>query len=84
MRSRDLTPMQLEIVMHLANGMRMREIATAVHRSRSLVYQQCDSARVKVGAKTLPQLVSIVIASGQLEWSDEKRRVNGARPADNG
>lgn len=78
MRSPDLTQLQLLIVMHLANGQRLSEIATTLDRSRSHVSQQADKARRKLGAKTLPQLVSIVIASGKLEWTDEGRVVNGA------
>jgi len=77
MRSPDLTALQLLIVMHLANGKTLGEIAVTVDRSRSNIKHQADRARQKMEAKTLPQLVSIVIASGKLEWTDQGRRVNG-------
>ena len=76
MRSRDLSQLQLEIVMHIANGERLGEIAVAVDRSRSYVAKQADLARRKVEAKTLPQLVSIVIASGTLAWQEDHRVLN--------
>lgn len=71
MRSPDLSPLQLEIVMYIANGKTLGEIAVAVDRSRSHIAKQTDRARRKSGARTLPQLVSIVIASGRLGWLDE-------------
>jgi DNA-binding CsgD family transcriptional regulator len=72
--------LQLEIVMHLANGRTLNEIAKTLDRSRSHIGQQADRARRKAQARTLPQLVSIVIASGQLEWQDNQRVLNGATP----
>jgi len=77
MRSRDLSQLELEIVMHIANGRSLGEIALAVDRSRSYVAKQADRARRKTHAKTLPQLVSIVIASGVLEWQNDQRVLNG-------
>ena len=79
MRSRatDLSGLQLEIVMHLANGMTLIEIAAKLDRSRSYIKQNANAARYKMNAKTLPQLVSIVIASGQLEWKSDHRILNG-------
>lgn len=77
MRSRDLSPLELEIVMHIANGRSLGEIAVAVDRSRSYVAKQADRARRKTHAKTLPQLVSIVIASGLLDWDEHHRVLNG-------
>jgi DNA-binding CsgD family transcriptional regulator len=68
----------LEIVMHLANGKTLGEIALAEDRSRSYIAKQTDKARRKSGARTLPQLVSIVVASGKLDWDGERRSVNGA------
>jgi DNA-binding CsgD family transcriptional regulator len=72
MRSRDLSPLQLQIVLHVANGMTLAEIAATIDRSHSHIQKQANRARRKVYAKTLPQLVSIVIASGQLEWSPQE------------
>jgi DNA-binding NarL/FixJ family response regulator len=78
MRSReDLTVLQLQIVMSLANGMTLKEIAKSVDRSISHIKQQSDKAREKMGARTLPQLVSIVIAQGLLEWQKDHRVING-------
>lgn len=79
MRSQtDLSPLQLQIVMCLANGMKLDEIAKLIDRSRSYVAKNADQARFKMNARTLPQLVSIVIASGQLEWASGERVMNGA------
>lgn len=77
MRSSDLSDLQLVIACHLANGMTFDEIAKTVDRSTANVKKHANAARRKTGARTLPQLVSIVIAKGQLEWSDDCRVVNG-------
>jgi DNA-binding CsgD family transcriptional regulator len=77
MRSTDLSDLQLVIAMHIANGMTFDEIAKTVDRSTANVKKHANAARRRTGAKTLPQLVSIVIANGQLEWSDDRRVVNG-------
>lgn len=68
---------QLEIVMHLANGKQIDEIALSMHRSRSDVNRRIASARKRCRATTLPHLVSIAIASGALVWQDEQRMLNG-------
>ena len=79
MRSQtDLSQLQLLIVMHLSNGMTLKEIANMLDRSTSYIKQNANQARFKKNAKTLPQLVSIVIASGQLEWKVDQRVMNGA------
>ncbi|HWI67370.1 MAG TPA: hypothetical protein VNS88_03185 [Nitrospiraceae bacterium] len=70
MRSRtELSPLQLNIVMHIANGMAFRDIADTCVCSVSYVKQQAGVAKRKTQTRTLPQLVSVVIARGQLEWS---------------
>jgi DNA-binding CsgD family transcriptional regulator len=81
-RSPDLSPLELEIVMHLANGKKIGEIAMLTDRSRSFIAKQANRARHKTGAKTLAHLVSIVIASGSLEWVDPEvgRIINGVEP----
>ena len=78
MRSQtDLSPLQLQIVMHISNGMTLKEIASKLDRSASYIKQNANQARFKMNAKTLPQLVSVVIASGQLEWIGGERVMNG-------
>ncbi len=77
MRSTDLSDLQLMVACHLANGMTFDEIAKAVDRSTANVKKHANAARRKTGARTLPQLVSILIASGQLDWSEDQRVVNG-------
>lgn len=78
MRSQtDLSPLQLRIVMHLSNGMTLKEIATMLDRSTSYIKQNANQARFKKNAKTLPQLVSVVIADGQLDWTGGQRVMNG-------
>jgi len=63
--------------MHIANGMTFDEIARTVDRSTANVKKHANAARRKTGAKTLPQLVSIIIADGHLDWSDNHRILNG-------
>lgn len=71
----DLTDLQLQIVMYLSNGMTFDEVAHSVDRSLQNVKKHTMLARQKTGAKTVPHLVSIVIAHGQLEWTPEGRTV---------
>jgi DNA-binding CsgD family transcriptional regulator len=63
-----LSQTQLEIVMHLANGLQIDEIADEIHRSPSNVAYHLGKARQRCHAKTLPHLVSIAIGAGALEW----------------
>ena len=84
MRSRttDLTPLQLTVVMHIANGVTLNEIAKKLDLSMSYIQRNADTAREKTNARSLPQLVSIVIASGKLEWKGNKRVVRSQGPQD--
>jgi DNA-binding NarL/FixJ family response regulator len=68
---------QLEIIMHLANGKQIDEIATEMHRSRSDINRRIAAARKRCHANTLPHLVSIAIASGVFVWEDEQQTLNG-------
>jgi len=70
---------QLEIVMHLANGKQIDEIALEMHRSKSDINRRIALARRRCKATTIPHLVSIAIASGDLVWEDERseRTLNG-------
>jgi len=72
-----LDTVQLEIVMHLANGKQIDEIALEMHRSRSDINRRIGLARRRCKANTLPHLVSIAIASGVLVWENEQRTLNG-------
>lgn len=81
MRSPDLSPLQLQIAMHLANGMKLHEIANMLDLSLSYINKNANAARRKTNARTLAQLVSVVIASGQLEWETDRRIVNGSPQA---
>ena len=70
-----LTQTQLELVVHVANGYKMAEIAEMSHRSESSVKKTIAVAQKRAGARSLAHLVSIVIASGVLEWCvDEHER----------
>lgn len=73
-----LTSVQLQMVKHLANGMMFHDIAVVMSCSDSNVHKHLGLARKKMEAKTLPHLVSIVIANGQLEWTSEGRVINGS------
>jgi DNA-binding CsgD family transcriptional regulator len=68
---------QLQIIMHLANGRQIDEICIEMHRSRSDVNRRIKLARQRCNANTIPHLVSIAIASGDLVWEDERRMLNG-------
>jgi hypothetical protein len=59
--------------MHLANGLRVSEIADKLFLSESAINKTLNAARNNVGARTLPHLVSIVIAQNLLYWTDEGR-----------
>lgn len=72
-----LDVIQLEIIMHLANGRQIDEICIEMHRSRSDVNRRIALARKRCKASTIPHLVSIAIASGDLVWEDEMRILNG-------
>jgi len=67
----------LKIVMHLSNGMTFHEVAQSLNCSDANIHKHAGIARRKLGARSIPQLVSIVIAHGQLEWTDAGRVVNG-------
>lgn len=69
-----LTDRQLEIVMHLCNGLSQDDIAMTMHLSVSSVNQSIASARRAAKAKTTVHLASIVIASGRLYWTDDGER----------
>jgi|1186.fasta_scaffold54059_2 hypothetical protein len=68
---------QLEIVMHLANGKQIDEIAADMHRSRTDINRRIKLARSRCQAHTIPHLVSIAVASGDLVWENEARTLNG-------
>lgn len=77
-----LTKIQLELVVHVANGLRHDEIAETTHRSLSSVKKTLATAQSRAGARTLAHLVSIVIAQGLLEWiPDEGERQIQEGPA---
>lgn len=69
-----LTRRQLEVVCHLANGLTAEEAAEKLFISKSTADQTLAAARKKLNAKTTTHLVSIVIAQGELEWTDDDER----------
>jgi DNA-binding CsgD family transcriptional regulator len=68
----DLTDRQVELVMHLANGLRYKEIADAMGLSLSSVKQTIKRAQKRAGASTVPHLVSLCIQDGELLWNEEE------------
>lgn len=76
---RELTQTQLELVVHVANGLRYDEIARITHRSESSIKKVLITARKRAGAKTMAHLVSMTIATGILEWQADsnERHLNG-------
>ena len=83
-RTTDLTQLQLTVVMHISNGMTLSEIAKKLDLSMSYIQRNADTAREKTNARSLPQLVSIVIASGKLEWKGDKRVIRSQDPQGQG
>lgn len=77
-----ITKRQLELVVYVANGLRHDEIAVETHCSVSTVKKTLAAAQRRAGARTLPHLVSIVIASGVLEWRDDERQITTDSIAD--
>lgn len=71
----DLTDRQLELVMHLANGLRYEEIGDAMGLSLSSVKQTVTRARTRANATTVPHLVSKCIASGDLVWNPDEGEI---------
>jgi DNA-binding CsgD family transcriptional regulator len=69
----DLSDRQIECVMHLANGLRYEQIADAMGLSMSSVKQTVKRAQKNAGANTVPHLVSICIADGELIWRENER-----------
>ena len=69
-----LTPAELLIIMHIANGKSIEEIAVLVNRSTRNVSYHLGRARQRCHANNLPHLVSIAIATGDLVWEDEAER----------
>lgn len=82
----DLTFRQIELVVHVANGLRAGEIAERMHLSESSVRQTLDKARARAGARTQAHLVSLCIVSGIIVWSDDENeqivQENERGPAD--
>lgn len=66
-----LTRRQLEIVIHIANGMKMDEVATEMNFAVSSLKATLARARRNKGARTTAHLVSICIAEGELVWHPE-------------
>jgi DNA-binding CsgD family transcriptional regulator len=75
LRTTELSALQLQIVMHIANGMSFTEVAKAVARSEANVKYHVGQAKAKCGAKTVPHLVSVVLGQGQLHWDGDQRAV---------
>lgn len=76
-----LTYRQLEIACLLANGRTAEEAAQDLFLSISTVRASLSAARKKVNAKTNAHLVSILIASGDLYWTEDGERAMGTRRA---
>lgn len=72
-----LTDRQLEIVVHVANGLRNPDIAEREFLSQSTVEKTLNAARRNMGAVTLAHLVALTIAHGYLVWEDGEHKVNG-------
>jgi DNA-binding CsgD family transcriptional regulator len=65
------TERQMILIVRIANGERIGDIAKNEHLSVTSVEKGLKSARKRLGANTLPHLISICIARGLLEWEEE-------------
>lgn len=81
LRTTELSALQLQIVMHLANGKTIAEIAKTVDRSEANVKYHTNQARAKCEARTLAQLAAVAVGRGYLAW-DEVQRVVTLTPLD--
>lgn len=74
----DLEDVHLEIVLHLANGLRQQEIADTMGWSIKQIEKKIAQARLITGANTVAHLVAIVISRGyfvyKLDDDEEKGR----------
>jgi DNA-binding CsgD family transcriptional regulator len=78
-----LSDRQLEIVIHLANGLRMDEIAEEMSFSVSSLKSTLRRAKKRKGARTNAHLVSICIAQNELAWHPElQMRFGDREPGD--
>lgn len=68
---KELTPRQLDLCIHLANGHRPEEIAQIMHLSLSSVNRTISRARKNAGARTQAHLVAIVMASGLMKFNPD-------------
>lgn len=66
-----LTPREIELVRLSAQGLSMKEMARRVRRSEATVRTHLDHAKQKLGAKSLPAMVSRAHALGMEPEPDE-------------
>jgi DNA-binding NarL/FixJ family response regulator len=59
-----LTAREIEVLQLLATGLRVREIAEQLSLSPRTVEKNVASARLRVGARSTPQLMAIVVRDG--------------------
>lgn len=64
-----LTDQQIEIVMHLCNGLTMEEVAVEMNYSIGSISRVLKTAKKNAGAKTTTHLIAMVILSGKLYYS---------------
>jgi DNA-binding CsgD family transcriptional regulator len=62
-----LTPRQLEILAHVANGMTIDQAAEAIHIAPRSAYNTMGDARRKTHTNTITRLTVIAIDKGWLE-----------------
>jgi DNA-binding CsgD family transcriptional regulator len=66
-----LTLRQLQLLVHVANGLSAEEIADAEKISPSTVRNTLHSAKERAGARNLPHLVAIVVSCGLIAHQDD-------------
>lgn len=64
-----LTDKQLEVVMHLCNGLTIAEIASEMNYSESSIKKHIKLAKQKIGARSNVHLAAIIISKGQIYYA---------------
>lgn len=67
-----LTERQLEIVMHLCNGLTIKEASEKMNYSEGNINRVLATARRSVGAKTTFHLIGIVMARDMLVYTPDE------------
>lgn len=66
-----MTLRQLQLLVHVANGLTFDEISDEEGISPKTVKRHLDDARSRMGARNLPNLVALAVSAGMLVYLDD-------------